>query len=274
MTDQQLTYGLHHDVPAQRYHRRTLGHVSKSGLDQFHRSPLHYQAWVNGELDRDTPALSFGRAFHCSVLEPDRFATEYAVTPDFGDCRFKEAKAARDAWRNANEGAEHLDPEDAANIDGMRSAVMRHPLAGRMIRDGMAEVTLCWQDQDTGLTCKSRADYYVKKLAMVLDLKSTDDASPAAFARSIYKYRYHVQDALYRSGFAAVDEPIQHFVLIAVEKTKPYAVGTYALDADAIGRGYSSARRDIDGLAECVRANRWPGYPETIQQIELPPWAE
>ena len=53
----------------------------------------------------------------------------------------------------------------------------------------------------------------------------------------------------------------------------PYAVATYTLDADGVGRGYSSVRADIDKLAEAMKTGKFPGYPETIQTIDLPPWA-
>lgn len=269
-----IPLGLHANVSTTRYYTRALGQVSKSGLDRFHRSPAHYRAWIESKLDKDTVALTFGRAFHCAILEPERFESEYATRPEFGDCRRKENKARRDEWNDAHAGHNVVDAEDMAAIEGMRDAVLRHPLAGKMIRDGQSELTAVWDDPDTGLRCQCRADYYVRKLAMILDVKSTEDASEDAFLRSVVKYRYHVQDALYRFGFSAVGETVQHFCLVAVEKTPPFAVGIYTLDADGIGRGYSAARRDIDGLAECVRTNNWPSYPERIQTLELPPWAD
>jgi exodeoxyribonuclease VIII len=108
---------------------------------------------------------------------------------------------------------------------------------------------------------------------MILDAKSTLDARWDVFRREIVKRRYHVQDALYRSAAVALDMPVQHFVFIAVEKTPPYAVATYTLDSDGIGRGYSAARADLDTLAACLRDNHWPAYPVEIREIDLPPWA-
>lgn len=60
------------------YHanKEWLGH---SALLRLLRSPAHYQAYLN-EPERDpTPALLFGQAFHTAVLEPERFASDYAV---------------------------------------------------------------------------------------------------------------------------------------------------------------------------------------------------
>lgn len=46
----------------------------------------------------DTPALTRGRAIHCAVLEPERWASEYRRQPDFGDLRTNRGKAARAEW--------------------------------------------------------------------------------------------------------------------------------------------------------------------------------
>jgi hypothetical protein len=76
-----MTDGLAYGVDAGEYHQKALGVVSKSALDRIHKSPAHYRAWLEGG-ERDTPAMSFGRAFHCYVLEPEVFAATYAVVPD------------------------------------------------------------------------------------------------------------------------------------------------------------------------------------------------
>jgi len=266
--------GLRAGVPPSVYHERRVGLVSKSALDLINRSPAHYKAWVDGAEQEETEALAYGSAFHCALLEPDRFEQEYAVAPDFGDCRFKANKAARDAWSAENAGVALLSADDHAKIVGMVDAVRRHPLAGRIFSDGQAELTIRWTDDETGLECKSRADYYVRKLGMVADVKSTLDGRADAFRRDVAKYRYHVQDALYRAGFTEVGEPVQHFVFIPVEKTPPHAVAVYALDSEAVAKGYAAARRNIATMAECLKRGEWPGYPTAIQTLSLPPWVD
>lgn len=269
-----LPHGLHESVPACDYHGKHLGLVSKSALDLVHRSLAHYQAWICGALpDKSSEDLDLGAAFHCALLEPDLFPQFYAIEPDFGDCRKKENKAARDAWRAEHEGCHFIAPEQDAAIRGMAKAVHAHPIAAKAVRDGVPELTVRWKDRDTGLECKSRADYYVRARRMVVDIKSARDASAAGFRKAVAEYRYHVQDALYRAGFAAVGEPIQHFMFVVVEKVPPHAIATYVLDVDAIQRGHEHAARDMAKLAQAVERNEYPGYPVGIQTLDLPPWA-
>jgi len=151
--------GIHGDVPEDVYHAKNLGTVSKGSLVRLAQSPAHYKAWIDGSIeDEETTALKFGRAFHVALLEPDRFGASYAVEPDFGDCRFKENKARRDGWRSDNAGKQPVTKDEASAITGMIFAVRAHPIAGKMIRDGRAELTALWKDETTGLSCRARAD--------------------------------------------------------------------------------------------------------------------
>lgn len=268
-----LKPGIYDQLPAEYYHQPRLGVVSKSALDMLRKTPAHYRAWASGEFQRSTPALTFGRAGHCAVFEPDEFARLYVEEPDFGDRRYKENKQALAKWREENADREHLPRDDAAKIRAIQKSIHGHELVRRMLHEGKAERTIIWQDQQTGLTCKSRTDYHVEKLGLVADLKLVEDASWPGFRKSIARYYYHVQDALYREGFHALGKPIKHFVFIAIEKTPPYASAVYALDADGIARGYQAARDGIQHMAECVKTDTWPGYPTGIQTISLPDWA-
>lgn len=276
----ELPTGIHLGVPEADYHERVLGMVSKSALDHVHQSPAHYKAWIDGQVEETSPALDFGGAFHVALLEPERFVDTYTTMPRFDDLRgangrgttkaYKEAVAA---WRESNADKTPLSAEDMTTIERMVASVRAHPLASKMIRDGIPEVTLRWRDESTGLECRARADYYVRSRKMVVDVKTSRDASFTEFRRSVVNYRYHVQDALYRAAFGAVGEPIQHFVFVVIEKTPPYAVAVYTLDSDGIQRGYAHASQDIATLAECLRNDAYPGYPVTIQTLDLPPWA-
>jgi exodeoxyribonuclease VIII len=107
----------------------------------------------------------------------------------------------------------------------------------------------------------------------VADLKTTEDASPAAFARSVATYRYHVQAAFYLDGLRACDAQIDAFAFVAVEKTPPYLVAVYSADEICLARGREEYRADLLTFAECLRTDCWPGYPPFVQPLSLPAWA-
>lgn len=253
------------------YQRRRLDVARKSGLDEITRSPLHYWTWVHVGK-QETAALHFGKALHCAVLEPNIFDDRYAIAQDFGDCRYKANKEAKEAWAATVEGKAIIDADDGERIQAMVSAVRAHPKSA-MLRRGVAETPLQWTDVDTGVKCKCMPDYYRKSLALAVDLKTTEDASPEAFARSVATYRYHVQAAFYMDGLRANELPCDHFVFVCVEKKPPYAVSVFELDEDAIEAGRRAAAANLQTLAECLATDTWPGYDQRIVKLSLPKWA-
>lgn len=266
--------GIHHDVVEGVYHARILGVASKGALDRVLRSPAHYKAWVDGAKDEDdSDALAFGKAFHCALLEPERFAVDYVVEPDFGDCRRKEPKAKRDAWREEHKGAIWLASEDASAIDGMIASARRHPRLCKLLEGGRSEVTARWRDEETGIDCKARGDYLTEGQRVLLDVKSALDASHDAFARAAANYGYHRQQAFYADGFAAAGCPIESFLFVAIEKKAPFALAVYDLDDADVIKGRLAIRRALNVLADCIEAGRFDAYPEEIQPLRLPVWA-
>jgi exodeoxyribonuclease VIII len=270
----QLGEGLHHGVANDAYHARELGVVSRSALDFFEVSPLTYWSWVRGEVpDRETAALRRGSAFHCAMLEPERFETDYAVMPDFGDLRLKGPKARRDEWRKAHEGKIELPWRDGAMLEGMRRAMQAHPLVSKILWKGVAESVVRWDDRELGLPCKAKPDWLVDELGLAADLKSAEDASLSAFERDLEKLGYHQQAAHYVDGLAAIGRRPEHFLFISVEKTPPHLIGLYTIHADDELAGRDKNRALMARLQDCLFKNDWPGLPADIVEARRPRWA-
>lgn len=67
-----------------------------SSLKLMHTSPLLYR-YRQTVPREDSAALRLGRAIHCAVLEPERWASAYTVAPDV-DLTTRAGKAARARW--------------------------------------------------------------------------------------------------------------------------------------------------------------------------------
>lgn len=268
-----LPAGFELNVPAEEYHRRELGVANNTALKILReRSPAHYRAWVDGQEQPESPAFLFGRAYHCRVLEPARFAHDFVVLPDFGDMRSSKNRAARDEWLAEHPGVTALPASDAERIEAMYAALMAVPLAAGIMRDGYSEVTMRWTDEPTGIPCKARADWWVPG-RFFMDLKTTDDASPKWFARAIADYGYHVQHAHYCDAARACGQPVRNYLILAQEKEPPYVVGVYHIDAEAEARGFELRDRGLRQLRDCLDTDTWPGYGTGITELSLPAWA-
>ena len=142
-----------------------------------------------------------------------------------------------------------------------------------LLQGGKPEVSVFWQDEDTGEECRCRPDYWNDGYNIIVDLKTTQDASPTGFAKSIANYRYHVQAAFYMQGvYAATGKYPERFVFIAIEKEAPFAVGVYEIDADALALGRELYQRDLRTLQQAKQSQQWHAYPKP-QILSLPKWA-
>ena len=259
--------GLVQGVSNEDYH--ASAGVSKSLLDKLARSPAHYLAYLR-EDRKETPALRLGRIIHSASLEPDSLAL--AIAPAC-DRRTKDGKAVWADFEAAAIGCQIVTADEAEQIRRMRDAVYTHPAARRLLfAPGVAEASGWWFDQTSGELCRCRPDYR-REDGILVDLKTTDDAGHG-FNRSCANYGYHRQAAFYCDGIEAITgERPAGFVLVAVEKTPPYAVAVYQLDDVAMEVGRALYQRDLMTLAECKISHQWPAYPETIQVLSLPGWA-
>jgi len=243
--------------------------ISKSGLDLISISPAHYaHRYLVDAPHESTPSMQFGVALHTAVLEPQRFKETYVVA----DVRRKTK-----AWKellDQNPGKRVLKLEEAIKIDKMARAIGRHKLARILLTDGAPEQSMFWRDPETGVLCKIRPDWR-RANGTIVDLKTAGSASMSAFSRAVATYRYHVQAAFYLDGAKAVTGVGDNFCFIVVEKTPPHAVAVYmtSRDTSMVEVGRKLYQDEVKLYADCLATDSWPGYPETVQNIELPPWA-
>lgn len=186
----------------------------------------------------------------------------------------------KQTWLENNGHRTVLDADAWDQLHRMRDSVMAHPAARALLTavPGKAEQSVYWVDDATGELCRCRPDFW-RNDGILVDVKTTEDASPEEFARSIAKWRYHVQHPFYVDGVNAARKqarlnvaPARAFVFLVAEKKAPYAVAVYSLDVESVGLGRLEYQRDLATLHECKQSGTWPGYGDNIKAISLPGW--
>jgi hypothetical protein len=218
--------------------------------------------------------MVIGSAVHTSVLEPDEWDANYAVTPAGINRRTNAGKAEWDVFTTAAGSRTVISREDADLVGKITLGVFLHPAAnGLLSLPGKAETSLFWKDAETGLECKCRPDFLLDDGSTIVDLKTTESASPADFMQSIVKFRYHVQAAWYLHGVEqATGKRPEQFVFVCIEKRPPFACAVYVAAPEMVQIGWDTARANLNRLAECMAADAWPGYSDQVELINLPAW--
>lgn len=249
---------------------RALSAINKSGLDQINKSPAHYQAYLR-QPQEPTAAMILGTATHYGVFQPELFYRHFFARPDGIDGRTKEGKAQLSELGKANAGKTMLSLEDFQTVEAMMKAVRNHPTASQLISGGKAEMSALCQDPELGVLCKARPDYLGTN-GIIVDLKTTDDASFFAFQRKVRSFRYHVQAAWYLDTVNAAmgGQYYNRFILLVIEKEAPHGIILYELDSEAIRLGKLEARANLKTYAECLKKNEWPSYPEHLLTMTVP----
>ena len=245
--------------------------LGSSDLRKLMRSPLH----LNGHREPTVrpPYFVFGSAVHTGYLEPDEFAKSYQPKPLEIDGKGPRTTYYKDWLDNQPQGTNWMSLEDYDKALNCVNAALEHPITkevftDEMVVEGSVFFTL------HGVQCKVRPDLvsFGKEGVDVLDLKTTVDASPAAFRSTVGKLNYHVQEWFYREGLRAVGLTVNRFVFLAVEKSAPYATAAYVLNQEDVRNVAEAAEKALLTYKDCEMRDFWPGYTKEVLEISLPPW--
>lgn len=218
-----------------------------------------------------TPAMDFGVAAHCYIFERHKFDALYTILPEGFDGRSKEGRALSEALV----GREKISAENGEKIKSMAHALWNHKFAGDAFRNGQAEKTLIWRDEEIGVLCRARPDWLPQSGSIIADYKTCRSVKPDDLRKAIYQYGWHFQAAWYMDGVKAlglIDRP--SFVFICQEKEPPYLITAVSLSDAALAVAQMQIRRARELFKDCIRRNEWPGYADDVVTLDLPPWAE
>lgn len=259
------------EMPSNVYHRGPG--ISSSGLKALLRSPAHYAAYLASPPDSDV--LRKGRAIHSYVLERESFQKEFAVAPEV-DRRTTGGKQTWEQFLGSLDGRTVITSFDFELCQKIWLSIQANDLARQALlsEGGMNETAVFWKDTETGVLCKAKADRILNDV--IFDLKTTQDAQPREFQRSVALYGYHLSAAFYVDGFQTVLEKTPEFSWVAVEKADPHGIAFYAASPEAldIGRAeYAAALRAYqEFLKPRASGEPVPGYPQRIEMMSLPAW--
>ena len=250
----------------EEYHAKTK-YESSSTARKILTSPKKYLYDKTAE-SVPTKAMEEGTAIHTYFLENELFKNRYCFKPKAFNGRTKEGKQ----WMEEHGHLNVLAAEWEENLIHMNHSFLASP--AKMIYDmkGLTELSFFSEDLG-GIRAKCRPDWISSDAHTVVDLKTTQDASPKGFQKSIGQFGYHIQASWYLRVLQNLDVPVKEFIFIAIEKTAPFCVGVYRADTEMLEEGNKKVDEAINQILWCKENDSYPDYtPNEIESISLPPW--
>lgn len=240
---------------------------------------LWHGCYLNSDFEREEKkTFDLGTAGHLALLEPAEWKARIVVV-DADAWTTKIARTARDDAYAA--GKTPLLPKNVEQIDGLRAAVLADPIAGPAFTRGPSEQTIVCRDRQTGVYLKCRPDKRAPDWSWIADLKCTTSANPRDLRAKAFESAWFQRVPWYFDvvqGATGI-RPAEYFFIVA--EVKPPHLVTVCRFAPRVGDnpaevawGSRMNRKAIDLFAECVAANKWPGYTDRVVDLKFPTYAE
>jgi exodeoxyribonuclease VIII len=224
---------------------------------------------------KESDAFAFGHAVHCLALEPEKFDERFAAAPKVD----RRTTAGKIRWAEHLEDSKDkivIDEQDYADAIACVQALNNHPeFATIMAQPRRVEVP--FEFDLFGHRFKAKPDCIVDSMKLILDIKTTDDASPHRWQWSAVDYGYHRQAYIYQQAVQLETNEWYRFIFAVVEKPKPSTrgipptVALYELDPDTVRMGLEDSAGLVLQYESRLETNNWQQpYSSGIVPLRLP----
>lgn len=252
--------------------------LSYSAFKEFLTSPAAYKNYLTAPK-KFSPAMQFGTAAHCKILEPERFDVRYTQAPNLDGPKTRNPwKQEWEDFKAANVAKTVLSRDSWYALDKMQQVIFETEASAQYFRNGTPEVAMFWTDPVTGIQCKAKCDWLSEEHG-VIDYKTTSVHFPSgnqevvgdALIGEIAKYRYHMQVAHYMAGVSALHLDCEHNFTFVFQRTHSgFECVPLDLHPQDVERAFALRARKLKEFKECQETNHWPGLPYLKVRGRLP----
>lgn len=237
------------DVRVRNHHLRAMA-----------RSPAHCRHEML--FDNEDPSISkrLGSGVHALILGGPKLA----LYP--GKVR---RGREYDAFAKDNSGALILTKKEYDRSHRIADAIRGNNLACQVLfqPDSIFEKSIDWEWLGRSRRCTPD----VRTKTHLAELKSTRNASPDKFKWDALRYGYVAQLADYSNAMEEVNGYAPKLTyIVAVETAAPFVVSVYSISPRDLDVGQRQIRTWMERLLACEAAGSFPGYCESIQDLEIP----
>lgn len=268
--------GIFPDEPAETY--LAGPGISFGKLLALAESPRHFLcALTEPPPEVEPDYFIVGRLAHQYILEKKcDLPPEIALKPEGMSFASKEGKL----WQAQAEAAGKtiIKESDWRGIAGMAEAVQQSAVASRFFGKGQAEVSVynTIDCMGTPLCCRIRADFLPHDGTAMPDLKTSGQLLTDRHIQDVLfgDSQLIVRAAWYSDLLATAGVTAARYYPVFVEKAPPHGVKVVYITDEQLEFGRQIYLGLLQRLGECLKADRWPGYPDAIYEVEKPAWVK
>lgn len=244
--------------------------IGSTQLKLLQKSPAHFfAALCDREPKKPSPAMRLGTLAHDFILE-GRAPT---VAPPLS----KNSLAYKEWFERQPDPALICTADELAALREMkRSALDALKYHSLNLEHAEIEVSGYMVDLINEIQLRIRPDARFDEQGVLLDLKTTGDASPDGFRKQAWNLGYHIQAALYLNVANAIagEERYKEFYWLALETEPPYAATLFRATPALLREGSKAMLSSIELLVSCMEAATYPAYqaPGDIHDLAPPAW--
>lgn len=219
--------------------------IRRSHADLFDKYPPA-RAWYEMHTDKSSEAMDFGRGFHCFLLEPQKFDSQFAFSKYN---KFSVTGASAEKAEFLAKGLTRLRKSDRQKIIDMQVALQSTKLdktifqdipfntVGEIIEESVKEEQFVVKhpDLDVSLTCRSDLWYQKDSVLLFSDVKTSDlEVSLAGLSKETVR-AWKFQAEFYRMVFSIffnIPYSMVGALFLAVEKNPPYMTNVVGIGGD------------------------------------------
>lgn len=231
--------------------------VRFSTLKLMAESPAHYLSAVQSGYE-ESLSMRIGTGTH-AILFGQPFVVWTGKT--------RNGKAWTE-FETAHAGEVILSRSEYAKSLRMANAIRNHETASRLLFTGtVLEQRIDWEWQ--GRSFRSTPDAAGR--THCVDLKCLRSANPEKVKWQSRDMFYHAQASTYRRALNSTGKHnIKESYLVVVENKRPHLVTVLRFTDTALEAGDRAAAGWLDQLLQCEAGNKFPGYVETIVDLDVP----
>lgn len=239
-----MKLGVHSNIPIEEYHAdRHI--ISSTGLKEAKKSSRHFAYYLVYGSEKKSQ-FDFGNAFELALIDSVTGELDFhekcliydeAERPekDKGITSKKNQEWKKGLFSSNKYIVPRLGAESYDVIEQMLNSIYAEPVIVELLEHLKYDKSLVWKDE-CGAICKTRPDFASVNKNVIVNLKTTLDASPEGFARQVANYDYPLQAYMEIAGAMATGymPDVKVYYWLAVEKVKPFNAVLYRFQPEDI----------------------------------------